>query len=165
MVTRNKGQANIYIYRGGNLYPIPMGRSVKKTTIDLDLALFRRLKQYALDTDRTIREIVTEALQEKLAREAQSVDGTPASARDVDSNPLAQRVVQEMERVLPHDVAVRMLSQKCVKHGTFLETVNRRQLSRELIDDILNSVQYMADERQVALMRENLIKLSSEGGA
>ncbi len=44
-----------------------MGRAVKKTTIDLDLALFRRLKQYALDTDRTIREIVTEALQEKLS--------------------------------------------------------------------------------------------------
>ena len=83
----------------------------------------------------------------------------------MNSNPLAQRVVQEMERVLPHDVAVRMLSQKCVKHGTFLETLNRRQLSRELIDDILSSVQYMADERQIALMRENLIKLGSEGGA
>ncbi len=165
MVTRNKGQANIYIYRGGNLIAIPMGRSVKKTTIDLDLALFRRLKQYALDTDRTIREIVTEALQEKLARESQSIDGAQASTKDVNSNPLAQRVVQEMERVLPHDVAVRMLSQKCVKHGTFLETLNRRQLSRELIDDVLNSVQYMADERQIALMRENLIKLSSEGGA
>jgi hypothetical protein len=57
-----------------------------------------------------------------------------------------------------------MLSQKCVKHGTFLETLNRRQLSRDLIDDILNSVQYMADERQVAIMRENLVKLGSEGG-
>lgn len=144
---------------------IPMGRSVKKTTIDLDLALFRRLKQLALDTDRTIREIVTEALQEKLAREAQSTEGTQTSARDVNSNPLAQRVVQEMERVIPHDVAVRMLSQKCIKHGTFLETLNRRQLTRELIDDILNSVQYMADERQIAIMRDNLIKLSSEGGA
>ena len=32
-------------------------------------------------------------------------------------------------------------------------------------EDILNSVQYMADERQIAIMRENLIKLSSEGGA
>ena len=105
------------------------------------------------------------ALQEKLARESQGAEGTQASSRDVNSNPLAQRVVKEMERVLPHDVSVRMLSQKCVKHGTFLETLNRRQLTRELIDDILNSVQYMADERQVALMRENLVKLSSEGGA
>ena len=142
-----------------------MGRSVKKTTIDLDLALFRRLKQYALDHDRTIREIVTEALQEKLAREAQSANGTQTSAKEVDSNPLAQRVVQEMERVIPHDVAVRMLSTKCVQHGTFLETLNRRQLNRELIDDILNSVQYMADDRQVAIIRENLVKLGSEGGA
>jgi len=141
-----------------------MGRSVKKTTIDLDLALFRRLKQYALDTDCTIRDIVTEALQEKLAREAQGIDSTQTSVRDVNSNPLAQRVVQEMERVLPYEVAVRMLSQKCVKHGTFLETLNRRQLTSELIDDILNSVQYMADERQVAIIRENLNKLSSEGG-
>ena len=58
VVTRNKGRANIYIYKGTHLTTIPMGRSVKKTTIDLDLALFRRLKQYALDTDRTIREIV-----------------------------------------------------------------------------------------------------------
>jgi predicted transcriptional regulator len=144
---------------------IPMGRSVKKTTIDLDLALFRKLKQYALDHDRTIREIVTEALQEKLARETQNSDGAQTSTKDVNNNPLAQRVVQEMERVIPHDVAVRMLSQKCVQHGTFLETLNRRQLSHDLIDDILNSVQYMADERQVAIMRDNLHKLGAEGGA
>lgn len=150
---------------GKYLKPIPMGRSVKKTTIDLDLALFRRLKQYALDTDRTIREIVTEALQEKLARESQPMDGSPAETRDVESNPLASRVVQEMERVLPHDVAVRMLSQKCVQHGTFLETLSRRQLTSELIDDILNSVQFMADERQTATIRESLLKLGSEGGA
>ena len=149
---------------GKYLNLIPMGRSVKKTTIDLDLALFRRLKQYALDTDRTIREIVTEALQEKLARESQPMDGSPAETRDVESNPLASRVVQEMERVLPHDVAVRMLSQKCVQHGTFLETLSRRQLTKELVDDILNSVQFMADERQIATMRESLLKLGTEGG-
>ncbi len=142
-----------------------MGRSVKKTTIDLDLALFRRLKQYALDTDRTIREIVTEALQEKLARETQTMEGTQTPARDVETNPLAHRVVQELERIVPNDIALRLVSQKCVKHGTFLETLSRRQLSRELIDDIVNSIAHMADERQTATIRENLLKLGSEGGA
>ena len=58
-----------------------------------------------------------------------------------------------------------MLSQKCVQHGTFLETLSRRQLTKELVDDILNSVQFMADERQIATMRESLLKLGSEGGA
>ncbi len=142
-----------------------MGRSVKKTTIDLDLALFRRLKQYALDTDRTIRDIVTEALQEKLAREAQATVGTQAPVKDLEENPLAHRVVQEVERVMPRELAVRMLSQKCLKHDAFLETLSRKQLTRELVDDILLSIHHMADEKQVAIIRENLMRLSAEGGA
>jgi predicted transcriptional regulator len=142
-----------------------MGRSVKKTTIDLDLALFRRLKQYALDTDRTIRDIVTEALQEKLAREAQATEGSPATIKDLDENPLAHRVVQEIEQVVPRELAIRMLEQKCLKHDIFLETLTRKQLTRELVDDVLLAIHHMADERQVASIRENLMKLSVEGGS
>jgi hypothetical protein len=142
-----------------------MGRAVKKTTIDLDLALFRRLKQYALDTDRTIREIVTEALQEKLARETQATEGGQTPVKDLDDNPLAHRVVQEIERIMPKELAVRMLSQKCVKHDLFLETLTRRQLTKELIDDVLSSLHHMADDRRIAAIRDNLMKLSAEGGA
>ncbi len=142
-----------------------MGRAVKKTTIDLDLALFRRLKQYALDTDRTIREIVTEALQEKLTRETQSSEGVQTPVKDLDDNPLAHRVVQEVERVMPRELAVRMLSQKCVKHDAFLETLTRRQLTKELVDDVLLSLHHMADDRRIASIRENLMRLSAEGGA
>lgn len=142
-----------------------MGRSVKKTTIDLDLALFRRLKQYALDTDRTIRDIVTEALQEKLAREAQSSEGSPTTIKDLDENPLAHRVVQEIEQIVPRELAIRMLEQKCLKHDIFLETITRKQLTRELVDDVLLAIHHMADERQVADIRENLMKLSAEGGS
>ncbi len=42
-----------------------------RTTIDIDDELFREVKRYALETDRTMRAVVEEALRADLARKKQ----------------------------------------------------------------------------------------------
>ena len=49
---------------------------VSKLIVDVDKGLHRECKQYALDHDTTLREIVTEAIRDKLNKEAPANENT-----------------------------------------------------------------------------------------
>ena len=121
-----------------------MARVVKKTTIDLDIDLFKRLKQYSLDTDRSVRIIVSEAIAEKLSKEARRDGPAPSTTRLIKRNPIADSILAELLLFFPEELAVRLLSQKCAEHGVVPEALRPSDLSTSLIEGLARPVEMMS---------------------
>ncbi len=121
-----------------------MARAVKKTTIDLDIDLFKRLKQYSLDTDRSVRTIVSEAIAEKLSRDARREGPTPSTTRLIKRNPIADQVLAELLLFFPEELAVRLFSQKCAEHGVMPEALRPSDLSPTFIESLAKPVDLMS---------------------
>jgi hypothetical protein len=76
-----------------------------KTTLELPEALLRRTKAEAAQQGRSMKDVVVEALEEKLRKRTSSVSGwrvafgraSPAAVRDV------ERYMADLERVRPED--------------------------------------------------------------
>lgn len=121
-----------------------MARAVKKTTIDLDIDLFKRLKQYSLDTDRSVRIIVSEAIAEKLSKEARRDGPAPSMTRLIKRNPIADGILAELLLFFPEELAVRLLSQKCAEHGVVPEALRPSDLTPGLIEGLARPVEMMS---------------------
>lgn len=138
-----------------------MARAVKKTTIDLDIDLFKRLKQYSLDTDRSVRTIISEAIAEKLSKEARRDGPTPSTTRLIKRNPLADGILGELLLFFPEELAVRLLSQKCAEHGVVPEALRPSDISSSLVESLARPVEMMSPgPRSVEFSRriENLAR-------
>jgi len=81
--------------------------SIRRTTVDFDADLFKRLKEYAIRHDKTMREVITEAVIEKLAREG--VEDVKAEAFD--------DVVETLERYISRSIAERVVERVCQDLG------------------------------------------------
>jgi hypothetical protein len=138
-----------------------LARAVKKTTIDLDIDLFKRLKQYSLDTDRSVRTIISEAIAEKLSKEARRDGPTPSTTRLIKRNPLADGILGELLLFFPEELAVRLLSQKCAEHGVVPEALRPSDISSSLVESLARPVEMMSPgPRSVEFSRriENLAR-------
>lgn len=124
-----------------------MGRAVKKTTIDLDIDLFKRLKQFSLDADKSVRVIVSEAIAEKLAREARREGAIPLTGRLIKRNPVADAILTELLTIFPEELAVRLLSQKCAENAITPEGLRPGDLTPTFIDALARPVEMMSPER------------------
>lgn len=118
--------------------------AVKKTTIDLDIDLFKRLKQYSLDTDRSVRTIVSEAISEKLTRDARRDGPAPSPTRLIKRNPIADAVLAELLLFFPEELAVRLFSQKCAEQGVMPEALRPSDLTPAFIDSLAKPVDLMS---------------------
>jgi hypothetical protein len=121
-----------------------VARAVKKTTIDLDIDLFKRLKQYSLDTDRSVRDIVSEAIGEKLSRDARRDGAAPATTRLIKRNPVADQVLAELLLFFPEELAVRLFSQKCAENGVMPEALRPSDLTPPFIESLAKPVDLMS---------------------
>lgn len=121
-----------------------MSRTVKKTTIDLDLDLFKRLKQYSLDTDQSVRTIVSEAISEKLNRDARRDGPAPGTTRLIKRNPVADTVLVELLTFFPEDLAIRMFTQKCAENGVMPEALRPSDLTPAFIQSLAKTVDLMS---------------------
>ncbi len=124
-----------------------MGRAVKKTTIDLDIDLFKRLKQYSLDADKSVRVIVSEAINEKLTREARRETGLPSNSRFIKRNPVADAILTELLTIFPEELAVRLLAQKCAENAVTPESLRPDDLTPGFIESLARPVEMMSPER------------------
>lgn len=124
-----------------------MARAVKKTTIDLDIDLFKRLKQYSLDADKSVRVIVQEAITEKLAREARREGSLPTSSRFLKRNPVADSILTELLAIFPEELAVRLLAQKCAESAVTPEALRPDDLTPVFIDSLARPVEMMSPGR------------------
>jgi hypothetical protein len=124
-----------------------VARAVKKTTIDLDIDLFKRLKQYSLDADKSVRVIVTEAINEKLAREARRDLTGAGLSRAVRRNTVADAILGELLSIFPEDLAVRLLAQKCAEAAITPEALRPDDLTPHFIESLLRPVQMMNPDR------------------
>jgi hypothetical protein len=118
--------------------------AVKKTTIDLEIDLFKRLKQYSLDTDKSVRVIVSEAISEKLSREASRDGSAPSTTRLIKRNPIADGILTELLTFFPEELAVRLLSQKCAEQGLMPEALRPSDVSAVFVESLARPVQLMS---------------------
>ena len=121
-----------------------MSRAVKKTTIDLDIELFKKLKQYSLDTDQSVRTIVSEAISEKLSRDARRDGPAPGMTRLIKRNPVADQVLAELLLFFPEELAVRLFSQKCAENGVMPEALRPSDLTSSFIEALAKPVDLMS---------------------
>ena len=121
-----------------------MSRAVKKTTIDLDIDLFKKLKQYSLDTDQSVRNIVSDAIAEKLSRDSKRDGPGPATTRLIKRNPVADHILAELLIFFPEELAVRMFSQKCAENGVMPEALRPSDLTPGFIESLAKPVDLMS---------------------
>lgn len=121
-----------------------VGRAVKKTTIDLDIDLFKRLKQYSLDVDRSVRTIVSEAIAEKLTRDARREGPSPGATRLIKRNPIADAILAELLFFFPEELAVRLFTQKCSEQGVMPEALRPSDLTPPFIEALKKPVGLMS---------------------
>ena len=137
-----------------------MGRAVKKTTIDLDVELFKKLKQYSLDTDQSVRTIISEALAEKLARDWKRDGPAPGTARLIKRNPVADQILGELLIFFPEELAVRMFTQKCAEHGVMPEALRPSDLTPDFIAALAKPVDLMSPGSRAQEFHEKLAGLA-----
>jgi len=121
-----------------------LGRAVKKTTIDLDIDLFKKLKQYSLDTDQSVRTIVSDAISEKLSRDARRDGAAPATTRLIKRNPVADQVLAELLLFFPEELAVRLFTQKCAENAVVPEALRPSDLTPPFIEALAKPVDLMS---------------------
>ena len=141
----------------------PTSRAVKKTTIDLDIELFKKLKQFSLDTDRSVRIIVSEAIAEKLSREArQAGPGGAVPGRLIKRNPVADAILSELLSIFPEELAVRLLSQKCAEQAVTPEALRAGDITPGFIESLSRPVEMMSPGRSHDFSRR--LEVISKGG-
>ncbi len=130
------------------IYAMSEGR--KRTTIDLDISLYKRLKQHAVLTGKSMKDFISEAIEEKLDREIKH--NTP-------SNPYASTILEHMERITSKTIARALLEEKCKNYGIHMEELNRHTFSDEMMEDILSSIALISPARNVEYLREKFIDI------
>lgn len=133
-----------------------MARAVKKTTIDLDIDLFKRLKQHSLDTDRSVRVIVCEAISEKLQRDAAREGPAPSTTRLIKRNPIADGILNELLVFFPEELAVRLLSQRCAEHGVIPEALRPSDVTAAFVESLSRPVELMSPGPRAVEFTRNL---------
>lgn len=112
-------------------------KKYRRTTIELDENIYRRVKKLAIERDKTLRDIITEALEDKLRKEEELME---ASNSDFMSNKLASKIVKEMERFISSDTAMVLFKSKCQMMGLNPTEISEDDISYDLIRSLCNGM-------------------------
>lgn len=117
-------------------------KKYRRTTIELEEALYKRVKALAVEKDTTLREIISEALEEKLKQEEEKMESKNS---DILSNPFARKIIREMEKFISRDAAVLLLRSKCEKRGIDPAKIDEEALNDEFIESLCGSMRYLCE--------------------
>lgn len=113
-------------------------KKYKRTTIELDEQLYKRTKALAVEKDRTMRDIISEALEEKLAREEEKKETIDSDfLRD---NPVSNRIVKTLEKFISRDAAMLLFTKKCDSRGYDPFLISSDIISDEFLISLCNAV-------------------------
>ncbi len=114
----------------------------RRTTIELDEGLYKRVKALALERDMTMKEIISEALEEKLKKEEERKE---ASNSDFLGNPVVRKVVGEMERFISREAAMLLFRTKCEKRGINPAHITEDDLTEEFLESLCTGMKFLSD--------------------
>ena len=139
----------------------------EKTTIEIDK--IRELKQHALDTNKTLKQLINEAIDEKIQRERNQLgltaQKTKTEARPVpvDSSVLEKTKggISTLEKILANAGLLTIVEKECSRHNLILKDLSPATITSELIDDIHTAIRLVFDDEtadQIIQRIENIFK-------
>lgn len=129
---------NACAYVGVNL----ASKKYRRTTIELDESLYRRIKKLAVEKDKTLRDIITEALEEKLRKEEELME---AFNSDFMRNKIAKKIVKAMENFISEEAAKILFKTKCENIGINPTDISADDITHEFIHSICNSMRHISN--------------------
>ena len=126
----------------GNVGVLVKSKKYRRTTIELDEGLYKRVKALAIEKDKTLREVISEALEEKLREEEAKKE---AENSDFLGNPLAKRIIEEMERFISKEAAILLLRTKCEKRGVTPGDIRADIINDDFLESLCNSMKYISE--------------------
>lgn len=121
----------------------------EKTTIEIDN--IRELKQHALDTNKTLKQLINEAIIEKIERERQhSSTNNTALTKDVrshdDKSQASSDRIAELKRSLYDAGLLPIVEKECSRHNVNLSNISPDLITPELMSDIHTAITLVFDD-------------------
>ena len=117
----------------------------RRTTIEMPEEIYKRIKALAIDKDMTLREIITEALEEKIEKEE---GGEKDKERMIRSGTVSSRLIEAMKRFVTPDAAITLLIRKCEKYGYDPIYLEEENISEDFIRSLCSSMMYLSHESE-----------------
>ena len=118
-------------------------KKYRRTTIEIDERLYKRTKALAVEKEKTLRDIISEALEEKIAAEEEKND-----ALDTDflrDNPSSRKIVKAMEEFVSHDAAILLFSKKCEVKGCDPSLLDKEDITDDFLLSLCNGIRYLSN--------------------
>ena len=120
----------------------------EKTTIEIDN--IRELKQHALDTNKTLKQLINEAINEKIQRERDQLQkGTyhPKVEALINNNRnIRQNNISELIKTLDIAGLLPIVEKECIRHKLVLRDLSPANISPELLSDIHTAITLVFDD-------------------
>ena len=121
----------------------------EKTTIEINN--IRELKQHALDTNKTLRQLINEAIAEKIERErVQFKKGTNLLVKkEPVSNPSfvqKQYNISQLKIMLSTAGLLAIVEKECNRHNLQFEDISPKSVTPELLADIHTAIKLVFDD-------------------
>ena len=124
----------------------------EKTTIEIDN--LRELKQHALDTNKTLRQLINEAISEKIERErGNSVRGSGISSYTVEpvnvieqKHTAKQYNIDELKKLLTNAGLLTIVEKECQRHHLQLNDLTTETVTESLVSDIHIAIKLVFDD-------------------
>jgi hypothetical protein len=121
----------------------------EKTTIEIDN--IRELKQHALDTNKTLKQLINEAIIEKIERERQNSNSTstyPSKDETSQNNETksSNDRIAELKRSLYDAGLLPIVEKECSRHNINLSNISPELITPELMSDIYTAITLVFDD-------------------
>jgi len=133
-------------------------KPVMRTTVILDEDLRKKLKMLSLKKDVSMRDIITEALEDKIRNE---LEGDDVYQRP-EGNKWVTKLIAELEPIIGTAAARAIIAQKCKRFGTSMAELSHTDMTKEFINAICQGVAFISDDDEAARVKKKLAMLVKE---
>ena len=139
----------------------------EKTTIEIDN--IRELKQHALDTNKTLKQLINEAIDEKIQRERAQMEKrgyVPTKLSEPQPvlapiKTISQESIEELKKILANAGLLTIVEKECNRHNLQLKELSGSSITPELMNDIHTAIKLVFDDEtadQIILKIEGIFK-------
>ncbi len=135
----------------------------EKTTIEIEN--LRDLKQHALDTNKTLKQIINEAINEKIIRERQLIKKNIFPPKPIHGKENREKEVQnnisELKKILSNAGLLPIVEKECSRHTIHLNDLTPDNITPELKSDIHTAITLVFDDETAEEIIEKIESLLS----
>ena len=120
----------------------------EKTTIEIEN--LRDLKQHALDTNKTLKQLINEAINEKIIRERQHLNKgnlqNEVIPPKIEQTKPRQNNISELKNLLSSAGLLSIVEKECIRHKLHLNDLKPENITPKLMSDIHTAITLVFDD-------------------